>query len=332
MNEFEKASGALKVFYNFGEHNITDGFHSTDHNYGLNLYESFRLFKGNNLTIGMDHMNYGGMAENLLAMNGAGAVFADTVVTETGIYGFMQQTLKENFTLNAGIRLQHHSVYGNHPVPSAGFAWKFAGDATWKGNVSKGFRSPTIRELFLWGPNPKLSPESIINMETGISNTFYSGKLHAELTFFSIQGDNLIITVPMEGLLNAGEINNKGIEALVNARPVKNLGLQATYSYIHMENPVYATPEHHLYLSANYQPGKLQLNASLQRIVNLDNDPSPVVTNESYTLIKARAMYPITRNLRWYVSGENLLNEKYQVNRYYTMPGATVFTGININL
>lgn len=332
QNEFEKASGALKAFYNFGEHNITDGFHSTDHNYGLNFYESFKLFKGNNLTIGFDHMNYGGMAENLLAMNGAGVVFADTTVTETGIYGFMQQTLMEKLTLNAGIRLQNHSVYGNHTIPSVGFAWKFAGNASWKGNVSKGFRSPTIRELFLWGPNPELSPETIINYETGVSNKFYQGKLSTELTFFLIQGDNLIVTVPLQGLLNAGEINNKGVEVLINARPVKNLGLLATYSYIHMEDPVYATPEHNLYLSANYQWKKLRFNASLQQIVNLDNDPSPVVSSEDYTLLKAKAAYSINKYLRWYVSGENLLNEKYQVNRYYTMPGATVFTGINISL
>ena len=332
QNEFEKTSGALKVFYNFGEHNITDGFHSTDHNYGVNLYESLNLFSGNNLTVGIDHMNYGGMAENLLAMGGAGTVFADTTVNETGVYGFMQQTLMEKLTLNAGIRVQNHSVYGNHTIPSVGFAWKFAGNTTWKGNVSKGFRSPTIRELFLWGPNPELSPESIINYETGVSGTFYQGKLNAELTFFSIQGDNLIITVPLQGLLNAGEIDNKGIEALVNARPVKNLGLSATYSYIHMKNPVYATPEHKLYLSANYQWKKLQLNASLQQIIHLDNDPSPVVSNEDYTLLKAKAAYSINRYLKWYVSGENLLNDKYEMNRYYTMPGATVFTGINITL
>ncbi|MEI6139555.1 MAG: TonB-dependent receptor plug domain-containing protein, partial [Mariniphaga sp.] len=46
-NEYVKLSGSAKLFYNFGEHNITDGFHSRDHNYGLNLHESLKLFKGN---------------------------------------------------------------------------------------------------------------------------------------------------------------------------------------------------------------------------------------------------------------------------------------------
>jgi iron complex outermembrane receptor protein len=330
QNEFEKVSGSLKLFYNFGEHDITDGFHSTDHNWGLNFYESLKLFKGNNLTLGIDYMNYGGMAENLLAMNGNGIVFADTTVNETGLYGFVQQSLFEDLTLNAGLRYQNHSVYGNQWIPSAGFAWKFANSATWKGNISKGFRSPTIRELFLWGPNPELDPESIINYETGFSSSFFSRKMNAEITFFYVKGDNLIVTIPMQGLRNAGKISNKGIEFLVNTQPVKNLNLEATYSFIDMKNPVYATPEHHLYFSANYGWKKLQVMGSIQQIVNLDNDPSPAVASEDYTLVKAKAVYNINKYLKWYVSGENLLNEKYEVNRYYTMPGATVFSGLNI--
>lgn len=331
QNEFEKMSGALRIFYNFGEHNITDGFHSNDHNYGLNLFESFNLFKGNNLTLGLDYMNYGGMAENLLAMGGAGVVFADTTVNEAGLYGFMQQTVAEKLILNAGLRYQNHSVYGNHWIPSAGFALQLSGSATWKGNFSKGFRSPTIRELFLWGPNPELDPETVFSYETGISKSFFEGKANAELTFFNVFGDNLIITVPMQGLRNAGEVNNKGIEVMVNGQPTSNLSIHATYSYINMKNPVFATPEHHLYLSANYRWNKFQLMGSIQQINNLDNDPSPVVGSEDYTLLKAKAVYSISNNLKLYVSGENLLNEEYQVNRYYTMPGATVFAGLNLN-
>lgn len=331
QNEFNKVSGALKVFYNFGEHNITDGFHSTDHNYGLNVYESLNLFPGNNITLGVDYMNYGGMAENLKAMNGNGVVFADTTVNETGVYGFIQQTLRDKLILNAGLRYQNHSVYGNQWIPSVGFAWQFAGSATWKGNASKGFRSPSIRELFLWGPNPELNPETIMNYETGISNSFLNGQINAELTFFAVNGDNLIITVPMEGLRNAGEVNNKGIEFLVKARPTNRIKLEGTYSYINMENPVFATPEHHVYFSARYQWKQLQLTGSIQQISNLDNDPSPAVASENYTLLKAKASYNINKYLKWYVSGENLLNEEYQVNRYYTMPGATIFSGINIS-
>lgn len=330
LNEFDKASGAIKVFYNFGEHDITDGFHSTDHHYGVNLYESFHFFTGNTITTGFDYMNYGGLAENKKAMGGKGIIFADTTVTECGIYALTQQTIAEKLTLNAGIRYQHHSEYGGHWIPSIGFAYELRNHTIWKGTVSKGFRSPTMRELFLWGPNPNLNPETVWNYETGVSKTFFNRKLSTELTLFLIEGDNLIVNAgPPLGFQNTGEVSNKGIEFVLNAEPIKNLTLNATYSYINMENPVYATPEHHLFLNAHYRIKKLQLIASIQQVSNLDNDPSPVVNQESYTILNAKTMYSLTRNLKVFVSGENLLSTKYEVNRYYTMPEATIFAGLN---
>lgn len=330
QNEFNKASGSLKLFYNFGEHDITDGFHSTDHNYGINWFEAFHLFKGNTITAGIDYLNYGGMAENLKAMGGKGVVFADTVVTEIGPYAFVQQTLAEKLTLNAGIRYHNHSVYGGQWIPSAGFAYRIDKTTTWKGTVSKGFRSPTLRELFLWGPNPNLNPETIRSYETGVSSLFFQNKLKAELTVYALNGENLIITVPLQGLQNSGKVENKGIEVAVEAEPIENLSLNATYSYINMKNPVYATPQQHFYFSAHYRMNKLQLMASLQQISNLDNDPLPVVNQVSYTLLNAKASYGLTKNLKLFVSGENLLGQDYQVNRHYTMPETTVFGGLNV--
>jgi iron complex outermembrane receptor protein len=110
-----------------------------------------------------------------------------------------------------------------------------------------------------------------------------------------------------------------------------NLSLNGTYSFIQMKNPVYATPEHQLFLSAHYRYKKVQLMGSIQQILNLDNDAGPVLNKVDYTLLKAKAIYTITGNLKFYVSGENLLNSTYQVNRYYTMPGTTIFAGLNVS-
>jgi len=330
LNEYEKASGALKLFYNFGEHEITDGFHSNDHNYGINMYEAFKLFKGNTITAGFDFMNYGGLAENEILANGNGVVFADSTITEYGLYAFTQQEFGR-LVLNAGLRYQHHSEYGEIWIPSVGFSYGIDEGMAWKGNISKGSRSPTMRELFMWGPNPALNPETIWNYETGILKTFANNKMQAELTVFLVEGDNLIVNVgPPDGYLNSGEISNKGLEFALKAEPISNLSLDATYSYIDMKSPVFATPKHHLFLSASYRLDKLTVLANLQQVSDLDNDPSPAVNNESYTLLNAKAMYQITPNLKAYLSGENLLDTNYEVNRFYTMPGATVFAGLNV--
>jgi len=70
---------------------------------------------------------------------------------------------------------------------------------------------------------------------------------------------------------------------------------------------------------------------SLQKIVNLDTDPSAKVHQENYTLINAKVSHQFCKYAEIFVSSENLMNQKYEVNRYYTMPGTTVFAGVNLN-
>ncbi len=328
-NEFEKSSGSMKLFYNFGEHHITDGFHSTDANYGFNIFQAFKLIQNNSITIGADYTNYGGMAENLKAMNGKGIVFADTTVYETGLYAFVQHTLFGKLTLNAGLRWQDHKIYGSEWIPSGGFAWQVSPSTTWKGNVSKGFRSPTIRELFMWNHNPNLKPEKIVNYETGIIQSLLESKLNIELTGFYIKGDNMIVTGAMGNLYNTGAIENRGIELAVNGRPAEKLDLSLSYSYIDMKTTVAGTPKHNLYLGGTYRWDKFWLNCNIQHIGDLDNDVTAKVNLVNYTTLNAKATWKALRFAEIFVSGENLLDQQYQINRYYTMPGATIFAGIN---
>ncbi len=42
-NSFDFAKGGLNIYYNYGEHKISDGWHSNDENYGIIFYQSFQL-------------------------------------------------------------------------------------------------------------------------------------------------------------------------------------------------------------------------------------------------------------------------------------------------
>jgi iron complex outermembrane receptor protein len=330
-NEFDKISGSIRIYYNFGEHDITDGFHSTDRNLGFNLYESFRFFKGNTLTFGSDYADYGGMAENLLALQGRGMGFADTAICELAFYGFVQQNVMDKVSLNAGLRYTRHQTYGGEWIPSVGITYQIGKATGWKAIASKGFRSPTMRELFVWGTNLHLQPERIWNYETGILHSFPGEKLNLELTGFILRGDNLIQSVPNQGYQNSGKISNKGIELAADGKINNQFGYQLAYSYIHMKSPVYATPEHQLFISGFCRLKNLHLTASLQQVTGLDTDVSSSVSKESYTLVSAKASYRLTKNIQLFVKGENLLDQKYETNQYYPMPGAVVFGGMNLN-
>ncbi len=331
-DNYEKLSGAMKFYNNFGEHTISDGFHSTDQNNGINLYQTLKIFDGSNLSFGADLAQYGGKAENIKAMNGKGITFADTTVREAGVYGFMQQTILQHITLTGGIRLQNHSKYGSEWIPSAGFAWQITPQTTWRANFSKGFRSPTIRELYMFNHNPNLQPERIYSYETGLAHNFLEDKFKIELTGYLLNGDNLIVTGAMGNLYNTGQIHNKGLEMAFNAIPVKNLEFMLSFSYIHMEKPLFATPKNNLFLSGTYRWEKLRFNASFQNISDLNNDATGKINLVSYSLLNAKAAWSVNRHLEFTLSGENLLGQKYEPNRYYPMPLTTIFAGVNLQL
>jgi len=334
-NKFDKTNGSVRFFYNYGEHNITDGFHSLDNNFGLVLYQSVNLFKGNTITIGADYKKYGGKAENLFAMKGAGTIFGDTTVTEFAGYVYAQQELFSNLVINAGFRLEHNSVFGNEPVPTAGFAYKPATTTTIKASVAKGFRSPTIKELYLFTPaNANLKPERMMNYELGVNQSLFEGKLLLELTGFKSDGENLIKTVMTDKgpqNQNTGSFLNLGVEFSGTFRPVQNLTFNANYSYISMETPIVATPEQQVFISGTYKLKKLAFNASVQHIGNLYTQVLPTVEKNSYTLLNAKVSYSFNKYLDFFVKGENLTNAKYYINYKYPMPGILAFAGVNLH-
>ena len=74
-NNYDRTSGGLSFFYNWGDHWINDGytpsegeepqdgrFNSFDDMMGISIYQSAQLFTGNRITVGLDWFRYGGEA------------------------------------------------------------------------------------------------------------------------------------------------------------------------------------------------------------------------------------------------------------------------------
>jgi outer membrane cobalamin receptor len=330
-NKFDKTNGSFRFFYNFGEHKITDGFHSTDNNFGVVLYQAFNLFEGNTVTAGVDFKKYGGVAENVKAMNGKGVLLGDTTIWEMAGYVYFQQELFNKLVFNTGFRLEHNSVYGNEPVPTVGLSYHATSSTTIKTSVAKGFRSPTIKELYLFTPaNANLQPERMINYEIGILQKLIENKVSLELTVFKSKVDNLIQIVNYKNI-NTGNFSNMGIEFACTYRPIKNLRFNVNYSYISMDTFIIATPEQQLFVSGTYKWNKLSVNLSVQSIRNLYTRITPQMEKNSYTLINSKIAYTINKYVDVFVKVENLTNAKYYINSGYPMPGILAFGGINLH-
>ena len=351
-NRYEKTSGGLSFFYNWGDHWINNGytpsagespqearFNSHDYMTGISLYQSTQFFPGNRITLGFDWFRYGGRAWNEYVSGekvGTTSDLVDKEEDELAGYIDLRQDFCSWLTFNAGLRVDHHSRVGTEWVPQAGLAFHLPQAMELKASVSKGFRYPILREMYMFPPqNPNLQPESMWNYELAFSQRLIEGWLYYGVNLFYINAKNLIQTLPNphgSGMLNqnTGKIENTGVELQAAYRINRAWSVDGNYSYLHMAHPVIAAPEHKLYAGANFSQGRWNVSTGLQYIAGLYNQTDPAVT-EDFVLWNVRASFRATRWLDIWARGENLLAQRYEINAGYPMPRATVMAGVNFN-
>lgn len=345
-NHYEKTSGALSFFYNWGDHWINDGyqpggeplqyrFNSNDQMLGVSWYQSVQLFQGNRLTVGADYFHFGGEAWNQF-FDGHRETSANKSLNEVAGYVDFRQDIAAWLTLDAGARVDYHSQMGTEFIPQVGLAFHLPENAEIKAMASKGFRNPTIREMYMFPPqNPDLKPEKLWNYELSFSQRLMDNRLSYGLNVFYINGENLIIRLPNpngSGMLNqnSGEIENWGAEANVGYQFNPVWSVMANYSWLHMENPVLASPEHKLYGGVNFRKGRWSASTGIQYVKGLYTDLD-AATKENFVLWDMQGSFKATNYLSFYVRGENLLAQRYEINAGYPMPKATFMGGVNIN-
>lgn len=345
-NHYEKTSGALSFFYNWGDHWINDGyqpggeplqyrFNSNDQMLGVSWYQSVQLFQGNRLTVGADYFHFGGEAWNQF-FDGHRETSANKSLNEVAGYVDFRQDIAAWLTLDAGARVDYHSQTGTEFIPQVGLAFHLPENAEIKAMASKGFRNPTIREMYMFPPqNPDLKPEKLWNYELSFSQRLMDNRLSYGLNVFYINGENLIIRLPNpngSGMLNqnSGEIENWGAEANVGYQFNPVWSVMANYSWLHMENPVLASPEHKLYGGVNFRKGRWSASTGIQYVKGLYTDLD-AATKENFVLWNMQGSFKATNYLSFYVRGENLLAQRYEINAGYPMPKATFMGGVNIN-
>lgn len=346
-NHYERSSGALSFFYNWGRHKINDGYHpgetpqeshfnSKDRMLGVSWYQSATLFTGNRLTVGFDYQHFGGESWNRVVATGERVPGVDKQMDEFAGYVDFRQDLGDWLSLDAGIRVDHHSHVGTEWIPQGGLSFHLPEQVEMKAMVSKGFRNPTIREMYMFPPqNPDLRPESLMNYELSFSQRILDGALSYGVNLYYIDGDNMIMTVPTDGKpknVNTGEIENWGVEANIGYRITPRWQVNANYSWLHMENPVVAAPGHKFYAGADFTQGRWRLSTGLQYIKDLYTDVSKgQEKRESFVLWNLRANYRLCRFADIFVKGENLLAQRYEINAGFPMPKATFMGGVNID-
>lgn len=351
-NEYGKTSGALSIFYNWGQHRINDGyipsqnqtpkdylFNSTDDMMGISVYQSARLFRGNRITAGADWYRFGGKAWNSYITGdrkGEREDIVGQVQHEIAAYLDFRQNIGTWMTVDAGLRIDHHSHVGTEWVPQAGISFHLPHSIEMKLSAGKGFRFPLIREMFMWGAaNPDLKPERMWNYELSFSQKILDGQVSYGINIFYIDGDNMIMTVRDESgrqqNVNSGTVHNAGLEAVFAWRLARRWAVDANYSFLHMKEPVIAAPEHKLYIGVRFSHGRWALSTGAQYINGLYTSAGENPGQEEFALWNAQASFRILEWLSVWIKGDNLLDWEYEINEGFPMPGITVSGGINVS-
>jgi iron complex outermembrane receptor protein len=320
--------GAAQIYFNNGVHDFSYGFHSNDNLLGFSIHEGFSFFENNITTFGGEIKRYGGSV-NTPAI--------DTTVTESALFIALNQKLNNQLFFNGGLRLNNHSVYGTEVIPQFNLQYKVTGSTELNLAVSKGFRSPTLGELFLFVANVNLKPEKIWDYEIGLKQNLLSDHLSFGLTGYLIEGSDFIIVggiPPNIQNQNVGNLRNRGVEIEAKYIVLNNFSLNANYSYCNMDTKIIGSPEQQGFIEANFIMGVFYLNVNLKSITNLYTSVQSLSFTEkkqSFLLANASFWYKAYKSITIYLKTENLFNKRYEVIDGYPMPGTTVLLGMNYN-
>lgn len=351
-HNFDRVKGAISVYDNFGIHKIDDGynavggkpqtdlFRSKDALAGVSWYETITAWEGAKWTLGVDYQHIYGRAwytdkETGDVVTTKKRLMQSCHVHDNEVAGYVQyhQNLGERWSLDAGLRLDNHSQAGTEWIPQGGIVYRPMENGQIKAMVSKGFRNPTTREMYLYGTanSDSLKAESMMNYELSwhhaLKNVTYG------VTAFFIDGKNMIQTVAGKNV-NSGGFINKGIEGDATWSVTSNLTLITNHSYVYMHKPIIGAPRYKGYVGARLKYGKWGIVAGLLQLAHLCTEIDAKNGNSytNATLLNMTVDYAATKGITLWAKGDNLLAHRYEINKGYVMPRATFMAGVKVRM
>lgn len=170
------------------------------------------------------------------------------------IYLQDQWKIGEKLLLLPAVRIDHYDSFGTHASPKIGATYNLSDNARLKLNYGKGYRAPTLFELYsemsksnmmpgwtvkVFG-NSDLQPEESTNFDIALEGEY--GKANAKVSYFHnkinnlIDNGNSVMDFPSHTVVsryeNIGEAEINGVEAELGYNFDDHFSASATYGYI----------------------------------------------------------------------------------------------------
>lgn len=259
---------------------------------------------------------------------------------------------RTNLALELGGRYNHHSLYGSNVTYSVNPSYLFRDRYKAFVNLSSGFRTPTLYQLYSEYGNKSLKPETSRSLELGVQWFSKDKKSNVRVLYF----DRLIKQV-----IDFLSINRPPYGRYVNYNQQKDHGFELEGSYLSngwslTANATYVTGQVTQPINGRdttfnnlFRRPKMLVNATLgyqitpkifasatvrslckrsDRFYNSETYQTELVELKPYTTLDVYAEYQINAFLRVYGDVRNLLDEQYFDSYGYNTRGRNFTAGV----
>ena len=277
----------------------------------------------------------------------------DEALINRGWYFQNQLKLWDRFFFNAGLRLDDNNTFGKDVNPKLSIAYHLKEtDTKFKANYGKGFRGPTLNQLFFpnFG-NPILDPEESESYDLGFQQYLFDDKFFFGVTYFNNRFSNLIEAVDTGGFVfearNLGFVRTEGIEAEAVIKPFEGLTLRGTFTKTNTRDgakkELRRQPRKQGSVNINYSfLDKFNINVD-DTIVGNSRDGTdgggitptgrPTIrTNTGVHKLDAALSYDYSEHLQVYTRAENVLDIQYDEILGFRSAGARFFFGVKLSM
>jgi outer membrane cobalamin receptor len=328
-NRSEQAWGSLKFFSSNGHHMLYDGFRSVDSNIGFRAQETLAFWPHFEIDLGADTARYGGMAKSIAT----GFNYGEHHETEGGGFARARWSVTKKLRVNAGVRYDHSSVFGGVYATEFGASYHLSHGYALSLAIAKGFRNPTIRELYLFpAPTPTLQSERLWNYQATFQARPFS-RLLAWITGYYSNADNLVVTTgryPNMKLENIGRASNRGLEANGRLRVSRRFNFSSGYAYLSSTNLAPYVPQNKVIYSLDFDLNHAFFSIGGNTVGRTWANTARTVQLSGYTAMTLRCSIPAGKYWSFFAMVDNLLDREYQEISGYPMPGTNAAGGFKV--
>ncbi len=235
-------------------------------------------------------------------------------------------------SLQASVRNDQNSQYGNFTTGSLGYAIDLT--SKWRASVSANtaFRAPTFNELYYPGfSNPNLAPERSRNVEFGLRYQHKTGELGVT-GFYNRISDLIVSQAPTYIPQNIDTATIKGLSFQATQKLGSNTSINASYDLLSPYNSntnelLPFNAQRVLKMAATHRVGAVALSGNWF-VTSSRRDGA--YTLGGYGLLNLSGSYEVNKNLSFQVQWNNVLGKNYTLVRGFNTPGSNVFFNIKL--